>query len=49
MDVVSCNDNESSDLADNSSTVGCLLAHGYRSLDTLLSCTVSTGTNAGKF
>ncbi|KAI9276641.1 hexokinase-domain-containing protein [Phascolomyces articulosus] len=26
--------------------VGCLLAHGYRSLDTLLSCTVSTGTNA---
>ncbi|KAI9310652.1 hexokinase-domain-containing protein [Dichotomocladium elegans] len=26
--------------------VGCLLAHSYRSLDTLLSCTVSTGTNA---
>ncbi|KAI9365895.1 hexokinase-domain-containing protein [Pilaira anomala] len=25
---------------------GCLLAHSYRSLDTLLSCTVSTGTNA---
>ncbi|KAI7862367.1 hexokinase-domain-containing protein [Spinellus fusiger] len=27
-------------------TVGCLLAHNYRSLDTLLACTVSTGTNA---
>ncbi|KAI8142340.1 hexokinase-domain-containing protein [Fennellomyces sp. T-0311] len=26
--------------------VGCLLAHSYRSLDTLLACTVSTGTNA---
>lgn len=25
---------------------GCLLAHSYRSLDTLLACTVSTGTNA---
>ncbi|KAI9494587.1 hypothetical protein BDB00DRAFT_928036 [Zychaea mexicana] len=28
------------------SAVGCLLAHSYRSLDTLLACTVSTGTNA---
>ncbi|KAI9025313.1 hexokinase-domain-containing protein [Phycomyces nitens] len=27
-------------------SVGCLLAHSYRSLDTLLSCTISTGTNA---
>ncbi|KAI9005848.1 hexokinase-domain-containing protein [Phycomyces nitens] len=27
-------------------TAGCLLAHNYRSLDTLLACTVSTGTNA---
>ncbi|KAG1469301.1 hypothetical protein G6F56_003329 [Rhizopus delemar] len=26
--------------------VGCLLAHSYRSLDTLLACTISTGTNA---
>ncbi|KAI8388215.1 uncharacterized protein BYT42DRAFT_492039 [Radiomyces spectabilis] len=26
--------------------VGCLLAHSYRSLDTLVACTVSTGTNA---
>lgn len=26
--------------------VGCLLAHSYRSLDTLVSCTISTGTNA---
>ncbi|KAI8967828.1 hypothetical protein BDF20DRAFT_216453 [Mycotypha africana] len=25
---------------------GCLLAHSYRSLDTLIACTVSTGTNA---
>lgn len=28
---------------------GCLLAHSYRSLDTLLACTVSTGTNAGMY
>ncbi|KAL1935932.1 hypothetical protein VTP01DRAFT_66 [Rhizomucor pusillus] len=28
------------------SAVACLLAHSYRSLDTLLACTVSTGTNA---
>ncbi|KAG0174132.1 glucokinase [Apophysomyces sp. BC1034] len=28
------------------SAVGCLLAHSYRSLDTLLACTISTGTNA---
>lgn len=26
--------------------VGCLLAHSYRSLDTLIACTISTGTNA---
>ncbi|KAI7893673.1 uncharacterized protein EV154DRAFT_501145 [Mucor mucedo] len=26
--------------------VGCLLAHSYRSLDTLMACTISTGTNA---
>lgn len=26
--------------------VGCLLAHSYRSLDTLVACTISTGTNA---
>ncbi|KAI8366258.1 hexokinase-domain-containing protein [Blakeslea trispora] len=26
--------------------VACLLAHSYRSLDTLLSCTISAGTNA---
>jgi hexokinase len=26
--------------------VGCLLAQSYRSLDTLVACTISTGTNA---
>ncbi|GAA5798651.1 hypothetical protein HPULCUR_004056 [Helicostylum pulchrum] len=26
--------------------VGCLLAHSYRCLDTLMACTISTGTNA---
>lgn len=29
-------------------SVGTLLAHNYKSLDTLLGCTFSTGTNCGK-
>ena len=29
--------------------VGCLLAHSYRSLDTLVACTISTGTNAAYY